>query len=419
MKVLVIGSGGREHALCWKIAQSSKVSKVFCAPGNAGILKDAECVEINADDIDGLKSFVATENIDLTIVGPEAPLVNGIVDEFHKDCLRVFGPVKYAAQLEGSKAFAKNFMAKYNIPTARFDVLDDFHEAVKGLRDYTFPVVVKASGLAAGKGVIICQTRLEAENTLKEMIIDNRFKDAGATVVVEEYLEGEEVSVLALTDGNFYFCLSPSQDHKRRDEGDQGPNTGGMGAYAPAPLVTPELQVNIEENILVPTLDGLRDEGTPFVGCLYLGLMVTAEGPKVLEYNVRFGDPEAQVVLPLLKTDFIDIANAILDGNFKEMKTELHEGSAACVVMASGGYPGSYEKEKPISGLKDVPKGVTVFHAGTKWYHGDIATSGGRVLGVTGMADDLKSALDLAYKGVDAIHFDGAFYRRDIGKRAL
>ncbi|MBU1651728.1 phosphoribosylamine--glycine ligase [bacterium] len=419
MKVLVIGSGGREHALCWKIAQNPKVTQIVCAPGNAGILQHADCVEIDADDIDALKSYVAAEDIDLTIVGPEAPLVAGIVDEFQKDNLRIFGPVKYAAQLEGSKAFAKQFMAKYSIPTARFNVFEKYQEALDGLKEYSFPVVIKASGLAAGKGVIICQSKKEADSALKGMMVNNRFKDAGTTAVVEEYLDGEEVSVLALTDGNYYFCLSPSQDHKRRDEGDKGPNTGGMGAYAPAPLIDPDLQVRIEEEILVPTLDGLREEGHPFVGCLYLGLMITSDGPKVLEYNVRFGDPEAQVVLPLLKTDFVDIANAILDGTFKEMKTELHDGSAACVVIASGGYPRRYEKEKPITGLKDIPEGVTVFHAGTKWHHGDIASNGGRVLGVTGVADNLKSALDLAYQGVDKIHFDKAFFRRDIGKRAL
>ncbi len=419
MKVLVIGSGGREHALCWKLAQSRKLEELYCAPGNAGIAQIARCLPIAADNIHDLKEAAKIEEIDLTVVGPEAPLVGGIVDAFQEEGLRIFGPVKAAAQLEGSKAFAKRFMRSQGIPTAAFGVYDDYNEALFALGNYTYPLVIKASGLAAGKGVIICANSSEAENALRQIMADNRFGEAGSTVVIEEYLRGEEASILAITDGETYFCLTPSQDHKRLLDGDQGPNTGGMGAYAPAPVITPELQERIEREILRPTLHGLESRGIRYTGCLYLGLMITEQGPKVLEYNVRFGDPETQAVLPLLKSDLLEIFHAALEGELYDQKIEFHPGAAACVVLASRGYPGSYEKGKVITGLDKVPDDVVVFHAGTAEKNGEIVTSGGRVLGVTARGNDLKNALDSAYKGADTIQFEGKYFRRDIGKKAL
>jgi phosphoribosylamine--glycine ligase len=419
VKVLVVGSGGREHALCWKLAQSPKLTQLYCAPGNAGIAQIAECVSIGADSINELFTFANSEGIDLTVAGPEAPLVEGIVDTFRAGGLRIFGPSKAAAQLEGSKAFAKQFMYRHNIPTAKFDTFDNYVYANEALERYGIPVVIKASGLAAGTGVIICENREAAKNTLESILIDNRFGDAGSQVVIEEYLTGEEASILALTDGENYVCLTSSQDHKRLQEGDRGPNTGGMGAYAPAPVITPELQQRIEEEILRPTLEGMKGESARFTGCLYLGLMISETGPKVLEYNVRFGDPETQAVLPMLKSDLLDLMLTSIDGGLGGYNVEFHPGAAVSVVLASGGYPGSYEKGKVISGLDDVPDGVTVFHAGTSLKDGRIVTSGGRVLGVTARGDDLPNALDLTYKGVDSVDFEEKFYRRDIAYRAL
>ncbi|TKJ41735.1 phosphoribosylamine--glycine ligase [candidate division LCP-89 bacterium B3_LCP] len=419
MKVLVIGSGGREHALCWKLSQSSKLSHLFCAPGNAGISSIAELVPVSAEDIKELFTFAISHNVDLTVVGPEVPLAEGICDVFRAGGLRIFGPSRAAAQLEGSKAYAKRFMAKYGIPTGRFDVCDNFVYAFESLQKYSFPVVIKASGLAAGKGVIICEDIGSARNTLNAILNERTFGEAGSQVVIEEYLRGEEASILALTDGEKYACLSPSQDHKRLLDGDRGPNTGGMGAYAPAPVITPQLQERIEVEILRPTLAGMIEDRARFTGCLYLGLMICDDGPKVLEYNVRFGDPETQAVLPMLKSDLLELMNATLDGDLDPQAVELHDGAAVSIVMASGGYPGRYEKGKAISGLSDVPDGVTVFHAGTSLKDGQIVTSGGRVLGVTARGTDIKSALDLAYEGVDVIDFDEKYFRRDIGYRAV
>lgn len=419
MNVFVVGSGGREHALCWKLAQSPLLDRLYCAPGNAGVARDAECVPIAADNIGELASFAKAQSIDLTVVGPEAPLVAGIVDLFQKEGLKVFGPSRAAAQLEGSKAFAKQFMFGNGIATANFDVFDNYVYAFEALDRYSFPVVVKASGLAAGKGVIICEDIDAAEKTLNEILNEGRFGEAGSRVVIEEYLRGEEASILALTDGTNYVCLPPSQDHKRLRDGDQGPNTGGMGAYAPAPVITPAMQKRIEEEILQPTLQGMRDGAMPFMGCLYLGLMITKDGPKVLEYNVRFGDPEAQAVLPLLKSDLLELMIAALDGTLGRKQVEFHSGAAVCVVMAAGGYPGSYEKGKPISGLNDLPENVVVFHAGTALENGQVVTSGGRVLGLTARGGDLKSALRQVYAATNVIDFQGKFFRKDIGFRSI
>jgi len=426
MNVLVIGSGGREHALCWKLSQSPKLSRLFCAPGNAGIAQLAECVSISADNLADLRDFAKQEKIDLTVVGPEAPLVAGIGDLFRAAGLKIFGPTRAAAQLEGSKAFSKRFMQKYGIPTARFTVHTILEDAVKSLDKYPCPLVVKASGLAAGKGVIICPNRSAAEVALHDMLSLHRFGDAGASVIIEECLIGEEASILAITDGENYFCLPASQDHKRLLDGDQGPNTGGMGAYAPAPVITPALQAQVEKDILQPTLAGLREEGSPFTGCLYIGLMITKDGPKVLEYNARFGDPETQAVLPLYDGDLLEACLASAEGDISRLKSKTSSGAAVCVVLASGGYPGSYEKGKPITGLDKVPDGVVVFHAGTKLSGGmaspkdnQIVTDGGRVLGVTARAENLKAAVELAYRGAAAIQFEGKTYRKDIGKKGL
>ncbi len=328
MKVLVVGSGGREHTLCWKIAQSHKLEQLYCAPGNAGIAGIANCIPIKAEDIPALRDFARIEEIDLTVVGPEVPLVDGIVDEFQSEGLKIFGPTKEASQLEGSKAFAKRFMHAQNIPTAAYDIFKDYEEALSGLDKYSFPVVIKASGLAAGKGVIICQDRTEAENTLREIMLDSRFGEAGSEVVIEECLVGEEASILAVTDGSNYALLTSSQDHKRLLDGDRGPNTGGMGAYAPAPVVTPDLLARVEEEILIPTLTGFEQRGSKYRGCLYLGIMITPEGPKVLEYNCRFGDPETQAVLPMLKSDLLELMTASIDGTLSEHQVEFHDGSA-------------------------------------------------------------------------------------------
>jgi phosphoribosylamine--glycine ligase len=424
MNVLVIGSGGREHALCWKLRRSDSPNpthhvKLYCAPGNAGIAQIAECAPISADNLIELRDFAKQEKIDLTVVGPEGPLVAGIVDLFHDAGLRIFGPTRAAAQLEGSKAHAKRFMQKYGIPTARFTVHTILDDAIKSLARYSFPLVVKASGLAAGKGVIICRSRDEAETALHDMLLLHRFGGAGSSVIIEECLVGEEASILAITDGENYFCLPASQDHKRLLDGDQGPNTGGMGAYAPAPVVTPELQARVEVEILQPTLAGMREEGSPFTGCLYVGLMLTQDGPKSLEYNCRFGDPETQAVLPLYDGDLLEACLASAEGDISRTKAKESSGAAVCVVMASGGYPGSYEKGKPITGLDAIPDGVVVFHAGTRLKDNQIVTDGGRVLGVTARAENLKAAVELAYQGVEAIGFAGKTYRKDIGKKGL
>ncbi len=419
MNILVIGSGGREHALVWKIRQSPRVSQVYCAPGNGGIAGLAECVDIKADDISGLLKFAQERSIDLTVVGPEVPLVMGIVDIFEKAGLKAFGPSKAAACLEGSKAFAKEFMTRHCIPTAEYGSFDDILQGREFLKQCQYPLVVKADGLAAGKGVIICQDKAEAEEALRSIMFDHIFKDAGKRVVIEEFLVGEEASILAVADGNDFIILETSQDHKRIFDNDLGPNTGGMGAYSPAPVVTPVLMGRIAETVIRPVVDGMRRDGVPFKGILYAGVMVTAEGPKVLEFNTRFGDPETQAVLPRLKSDIVDMMLGSVEGRLATMKLEWDSRACVCVVMAAGGYPGDYASGKEIQGLSDVGDDAVVFHAGTKQEGGRIVSSGGRVLGVTALGQGIAQAIAQAYAAAGKIGFDGVQYRRDIGRKAL
>ncbi|MFC1657911.1 phosphoribosylamine--glycine ligase [Candidatus Omnitrophota bacterium] len=430
MKILVIGSGGREHALVWKIAQSKLVDKVFCAPGNAGIGQLAECVAIKADDISGLLEFALQERIDLTVVGPETALSLGIVDQFEKSNLKVFGPNKQAARLESSKVFAKELMSKYGVPTAAFRVFDNPDKASEFVRQRKAPCVVKADGLAAGKGVAVCKTIDDAQKAIDSMMRKKVFGQAGERIVIEDCLQGQEASIIVLTDGNEVIPLASSQDHKRVFDGDSGPNTGGMGAYSPAPIVTEELNQQIIEKIIYPTIKGLNQEGVPYKGILYAGIMITADGPKVLEYNVRFGDPETQAILPRLKSDLVEAILATIEkglNKWKNKKSALDwdKRSCICVVCASGGYPGAYEKGKEISGLDEAGRmaDIVVFHAGTKSDTANgksyIATNGGRVLGVTGLGNSIKEAISLTYKAVEKIRFAGMHYRRDIGYRAI
>jgi len=421
MKVLVVGSGGREHALVWKIAQSPKADKIYCAPGNAGTAGLAENVQISAEDIQALLCFAKDEKIDLTVVGPEAPLVRGIVNDFEKEGLRIFGPTREAAQIEGSKVFAKEIMTKYDIPTAQAAIFDSFKKAADYIREIGAPLVVKAEGLAAGKGVIICQTVKEAAAAVELIMEKKEFGEAGKRVVIEEYLEGEEASILAFTDGKSMVPLASAQDHKRIFDGDQGPNTGGMGAYSPAPVVTDRLMEEIDVNVLKPFVDGMRQEGTPYKGVIYAGIMVTKKGPKVLEFNCRFGDPETQPILIRMKSDIIPILEAVIDEKLDDRFIEWDERAAVCVVLAAGGYPGNYEKGFVINGLDKIDQleDVVVFYAGTNLKNGAIVTSGGRVLGVTALGDNVKFAIEKTYRAVDLIHFKGMHYRRDIGKRAL
>ncbi|MFZ5642098.1 MAG: phosphoribosylamine--glycine ligase [Bacillota bacterium] len=419
MKVLVVGGGGREHALCWKISQSPRVSKIYCAPGNAGISGIAECVEIAASDIDSLLKFVSGEAVDLVVVGPEDPLTKGLVDALEERGIKVFGPRAGAAAIEGSKVLAKDIMAKYGIPTAKYAAFDNRQDAESYIKTLNAPCVVKADGLAAGKGVIVAETSEEALEAVEQIMGDRAFGSAGDRIVVEELLKGEEVSILAFTDGETVVPMLPAQDHKQVFDGDRGPNTGGMGAYAPAPVCTTELYNFALEKILYPTVRAMAMEGRPYSGVLYAGLMVTGQGPKVLEFNARFGDPEAQPVLMMLKTDLVDIMEAVIEKRLSQVKVEWEKGASICVVMASGGYPGPYEKGKVITGFERTPEGVTVFHAGTSKIDGKTVTAGGRVLGVTARGNDIPSAIELAYSGVEAIHFEGMHFRRDIGKKAL
>ena len=421
MNVLVVGAGGREHALAHTITQSPQVARVFVAPGNGGTAQIAENVPIPGTDLSGLVNFAREKGIDLTVVGPEVPLSAGIVDRFEEAGLRIFGPTSAAAQIEASKAFARQFMAEVGIPSGRFAVFNDFEAARGHLRQVDYPVVVKASGLAAGKGVIVPSTREEAEHALRRMLLDRAFGEAGAQVVVEERLSGPEVSVLAFSDGRTVVPMPPAQDHKRAYDNDQGPNTGGMGAYAPAPIAPPDVIDVVRRSILQPAVDGLRDRGIPYVGVLYAGLMLTDEGPRVLEFNCRFGDPETQVILPLLETDLIDIVQACIDGRLDSVAVRWRQGIAATVVLASGGYPGSYRKGYPIQGLDDAAamEGVLVFHAGTARRNCDVVTSGGRVLNVTGLGEDLGEALERAYGAVRCVHFTDMHYRHDIGAQAM
>ena len=421
MKVLVVGSGGREHALVWKLRQSPKVETIYCAPGNAGISSLAECVAIAANQVEQLADFAADKGIDLTIVGPEEALTLGIVDHFSARGLRAFGPSKVAAALEGSKAFMKDLLQKYQIPSGFYQVFSDREQAVRYIEQQGAPLVVKADGLAAGKGVIVATTKDEAIAAVDLILTDQAFGAAGSRVVIEEFLPGEEASFLAFTDGKTVLPLPTSQDHKAVSDGDKGPNTGGMGAYSPAPVVTAEIHRQAMENIMLPTVRAMAAEGRPYKGVLYAGLMINNGVAKVLEFNCRFGDPEAQPLLMRVKTDLIDVVEAIIDERLDQVELVLDPRPAVCVVMASGGYPGAYEKGKVISGLDgDLHRDVMVFHAGTtRNQAGEIVNAGGRVLGITARAADLKQAIDLAYDAVAKIHWEGAFCRKDIGQKAL
>ncbi len=421
MKVLVIGSGGREHALVWKLSQSPRVDKIFCAPGNAGISEIAECLDIKADDIDALLDFARYEWVDLTVVGPEAPLTAGIVDAFVREGRRIFGPDALGARLEGSKIFAKDFMRKYGIPTAEYRAFSSYMHAEEYVRLKGAPLVVKADGLAAGKGVFVAETVDEAISALRRIMKDRVFGDAGNKVVVEQCLKGEEASFMILTDGKTVVPLATSQDHKAVFDGDRGPNTGGMGAYSPAPVITEALESDIMQRVIKPLIKGLSKERINFRGVVYAGLMICDGRPYVLEFNCRFGDPEAQPVLMRLDSDLFDMLKATAEGRLRDVRVSWKNDASVCVVLASEGYPGPYEKGKVIRGLDALKdsKDVVVFHAGTSLNNGGIVTSGGRVLGVTASGRDIASAKDNAYRAVEKIHFDGMQYRKDIGDKAV
>ena len=418
MKVLIVGSGGREHAIAWSVAKSPKVDKIFCAPGNAGIAEFAECVNIGAMEFDKLVAFAKENAIDLTIIGMDDPLVGGVVDAFEAEGLRVFGPRKNAAIIEGSKAFSKDLMKKYNIPTAAYENFTDPDEAIKYLETVKMPIVLKADGLALGKGVLICNTLEEAKEGVKTLMLDKQVGDAGNEIVIEEFMTGREVSVLAFCDGKTIKCMTSAQDHKRAKDGDQGLNTGGMGTFSPSPFYNDEVEAFCEKYVYQPTIDAMAVEGRPFTGILFTGLMLTEDGPKVLEYNARFGDPEAQVVLPRMKNDIIDVMEACIDGKLSDVELEFEDNAAVCVVLASDGYPEKYDKGFEIKGLdtfKDKD-GYYVFHAGTKFDGDKIVTNGGRVLGVVAKGEDLKAARANAYKATEWIDFANKYKRNDIGK---
>ena len=420
MKILVVGGGGREHTLVWKIAQSPLVKKIYCAPGNAGISQLAECVSISDTAIDELLKFADKNQIDLIVVGPEAPLAMGIVDTFQSQGLNIFGPSKRAAEIESSKIFAKYLMEKYHIPTATYKKFDQYLEAKKYLESVAIPIVIKADGLAAGKGAMVCFSREEAEESLQKTMVHHIFGDAGEKVIIEEYLRGQEASVLAFTDGVNVLPLVPAQDHKPIFDGDKGPNTGGMGAYAPAVLINEEIQKMIRKKILEPAVKGMALEDRPYRGVLYAGLIITKQGPKVIEFNCRFGDPETQAILPLVNTDIVPILQGCSIGRIEKMNIEASDKFTVCVIMASGGYPGNYEKGKEIIGLeRDFGDDVIIFHAGTKHVNGKVVTNGGRVLGVTASSENIRDAIKRAYRAVGKITFDGAYYRKDIGYKAL
>ena len=420
MKILVIGSGGREHSLVWKLKQSDKVKEIFCAPGNAGMHSLATCLDIGANDIEKLADFALSTGIDLTVVGPEEPLTLGVVDYFQNKGLRIFGPAQKAAALEGSKVFMKDLLEKYNIPSGFYKVFDDRNEAVAYIEEQGAPIVVKADGLAAGKGVIVAETVLQAIEAVDLIVTEKAFGDAGSRVVVEEFLPGEEASFIAFTDGITVLPLPTSQDHKAVYDGDKGPNTGGMGAYSPAPVVTDELHAQVMENIMLPTVKALASEGCPYKGMLYAGLMIKDGVAKVLEFNCRFGDPEAQPLLMRVNSDLVDVFEACIDDKLDEIQMEIDPRPTVCVVMASGGYPGSYEKGIPIDGLDaDFGQDVEVFHAGTTVKDGKVVTAGGRVLGITSCAAKLEDAILAAYEAVKKIHWQDCYFRNDIGMKAL
>ncbi len=421
MKILVIGGGGREHTLVWKISRSPLADKIYCAPGNPGIAQLAECVSIAVDDINDLADFAQAEGIGLTIVGPELPLTLGIADEFTKRGLEVFGVNKKAARLEGSKVFMKELLRKYNIPTAGYKVFEDPRAAKDFIRRKGAPLVVKADGLAAGKGVLLCFSVQEALDAVSEVMERKAFGDAGNQVIIEQYLEGEEISFLAFTDGKTVLPMVSAQDHKAVFDGDKGPNTGGMGAYSPAPLVDSRLYEKIMQRVMYPTVEALAAEGCDYRGVLYAGLMIIEGDPYVLEFNARFGDPETQVILPRLETDLVPVFLAVSRAELAGVGLEWKRESAVCVVLASGGYPGAYEKGRVISGLNafDDKDNLLVFHAGTANREGSVVTSGGRVLGVTALAEELPQSINLAYEGVKQLNFEGMYYRRDIGNKAV
>lgn len=418
MKVLIVGSGGREHAIAVSVAKSSQVDKIYCAPGNAGIAGVAECVDIGAMEFDKLADFAQDKGIDLTIIGMDDPLVGGVVDVFEARGLRVFGPRKNAAIIEGSKAFSKDLMKKYNIPTAAYENFDSPEAALEYLETAKMPIVLKADGLALGKGVLICNTLEEAKEGVKTLMLDKQFGDAGNQIVIEEFMTGREVSVLCYCDGTHIKPMTSAQDHKRAKDNDEGLNTGGMGTFSPSPFYDAEVQKFCEDKVYQPTMDAMKAEGRDFVGILFVGLMLTPDGPKVLEYNARFGDPEAQVVLPRMKNDIVDVMNACIDGKLDEIDLQFEDNAAVCVVLASDGYPEHYEKGKVITGFEnfDDKDGYYVFHAGTKFDGDDIVTNGGRVLGVTAKGADLKEARKNAYAATEWISFENKYMRNDIGK---
>ena len=421
MKVLVIGGGGREHALVWKIAQSPKVSQIYCAPGNAGISKLAQCINIGADNIAKLVDFAQKEKIDLTVVGPELALSKGIVNEFNRKGLRIFGPSKKATEIESSKVFSKYLMKKYNIPTANYQVFQNSEKAFDYIKQQNFPLVIKADGLAAGKGVFIVKDLVQARDALDALMEEKKFGEAGRQVVIEEFLEGEEVSILVFCDEKTVVPMVSSQDHKKIFDNDRGPNTGGMGAYSPVPFCNHKSEEMVLQKILIPVIKGLQKEDREYKGVIYAGLVLTKEGPKVLEFNARFGDPETQAVLPRLETDLIEILLAVVEGNLSKVNIKWKDKAAVCVILASGGYPGKYQKGKVIYGFEKLEnkKDIIVFHAGTKLQEGKIVTAGGRVLGVTAWDDTISKAKDKAYEGVEKIYFKNMYYRKDIASKAL
>lgn len=419
MKVLIVGSGGREHAIAWKVAQSPRVEKIYCAPGNAGIAGIAECVPIGAMEFDKLAAFAKEQEIDLTVIGMDDPLVGGVVDAFEAEGLRVFGPRRNAAVLEGSKAFSKDLMKKYEIPTAAYETFDSPAAALAYLETAKMPIVLKADGLALGKGVLICSTREEAKEGVKTLMLDKQFGSAGDRIVVEEFMTGREVSVLSFVDGKTIKIMTSAQDHKRAKDGDEGLNTGGMGTFSPSPFYTPQVDQFCRDHIYQATVDAMRAEGREFKGIIFFGLMLTEEGPKVLEYNARFGDPETQVVLPRMKNDIVEVFEACIDGTLDQVDLQFEDNAAVCVVLASDGYPEHYEKGYPITGFENFEgrDGYYVFHAGTKFDEGGrIVTNGGRVLGVTAKGEDLKKARANAYAATEWIEFGNKYMRHDIGK---
>lgn len=422
MNILIIGSGGREHALAWSVSQDSNVDHVFVAPGNAATAQEAKMQNVALDvmDLEGLSAFAKDNRIDLTIVGPEAPLVAGIVDHFQNEGLRIFGPTQGAAQLEGSKAFTKDFLARQNIPTAEYENFTEIEPALAYVRKKGAPIVVKADGLAAGKGVIVAMTLQEAEDAIKDMLAGNAFGEAGSRVVIEEFLEGEEASYIVIVDGDHVLPMATSQDHKRVGNSDTGPNTGGMGAYSPAPVVTPEIDQRIMDEVIMPTVNGMKAEGNEYTGFLYAGLMIQADGtPKVIEYNCRFGDPETQPIMLRLKSSLVDMCNAALDKKLDQTTADWDDRKAVGVVMAAGGYPGDYGKGDVISFPSHCPEGTKVFHAGTQLVDGNVVTAGGRVLCVTALGDTVTDAQQRAYELLKQVNWEGAYFRTDIAYRAI